>query len=154
MTTTTPQSMLLSEQIARIAGGASPALPLPLEGPPPLAVAPATLSSVFKRAVDVTGSAVGLVLLSPLLLAVALAVRLTSPGPVLFRQLRLGRGGRPFYMLKFRTMVPDAERRLAELEARNEAVGGVLFKNPPRSSGHPHRGPAAAVQPGRAAAVA
>jgi len=67
-------------------------------------------------------------MLSPLLLVVALLVRATSPGPAIFRQLRLGRGGRPFYVWKFRTMVPDAERRLAELEAKNEARGGVLFK--------------------------
>ena len=65
----------------------------------------------FKRAVDVAGALAGLVLLAPLLVAVALAVRLTSAGPVLFRQTRIGRHSQPFSMLKFRSMavrsVPD-----------------------------------------------
>src|SRR5262249_23144495 len=80
-----------------------------------------------KRAVDVAGAAAGLALLAPLLVAVAVAIRLDSPGPVLFRQRRLGREGRPFWIWKFRTMRADAEQRLAELEARNEAARGVLF---------------------------
>ena len=82
----------------------------------------------MKRVLDVTLAAVTLTLASPLLALSAVAIKLDSPGPVLFRQLRLGRGGRPFYVLKFRTMVADAERRLDELEACNEAAGGVLFK--------------------------
>ncbi|WP_199756841.1 sugar transferase [Tautonia sociabilis] len=122
---TTTQSMLISEQIARIVGGKASGRELP---GPTLAVAPVTVASVFKRVMDVVGAGLGLVLLAPLMLAVALVVRLSSPGPILFRQLRLGRGGRPFYVLKFRTMIADAEHRLAELEARNEAAGGVLFK--------------------------
>ena len=93
MSTTTTQTMLLSEQIARIAVASSAGQTLP---GPTLAVAPPTVASSFKRAMDVAGAAVGLLLLAPLLLLVALAVRLSSPGPVLFRQLRLGRGGRPF----------------------------------------------------------
>ncbi|RUL84948.1 sugar transferase [Tautonia sociabilis] len=117
--------MLISEQIARIVGGKASGRELP---GPTLAVAPVTVASVFKRVMDVVGAGLGLVLLAPLMLAVALVVRLSSPGPILFRQLRLGRGGRPFYVLKFRTMIADAEHRLAELEARNEAAGGVLFK--------------------------
>jgi lipopolysaccharide/colanic/teichoic acid biosynthesis glycosyltransferase len=129
MSTTTPQTMLISERIARIVGGTSAGQALPLQLPgPTLAVAPTTVASAFKRAVDMAGAGVGLVLLAPVLLAVALLVRLSSPGPVLFRQLRLGRGGQPFYVLKFRTMVADAERRMAELESHNEASGGVLFK--------------------------
>jgi len=95
---------------------------------PALAVAPMTVASVTKRIMDVTGAALGLVLLAPMLAVIAVLVRATSPGPALFRQLRLGQGGQPFYMLKFRTMYKDAERRLAELEAQNEASGGVLFK--------------------------
>jgi exopolysaccharide biosynthesis polyprenyl glycosylphosphotransferase len=64
---------------------------------------------------------------SPLLVAIAIAIKLGSPGPVLFRQLRIGEDGRPFEMLKFRSMVVDAEDRRAELEAVNEG-NGVLFK--------------------------
>jgi lipopolysaccharide/colanic/teichoic acid biosynthesis glycosyltransferase len=70
----------------------------------------------------------GLLLLSPVMLAVALLIRLGSPGPVLFRQWRRGRDGRLFRLLKFRTMVADAERRLGDLEMSNESAGGVLFK--------------------------
>jgi lipopolysaccharide/colanic/teichoic acid biosynthesis glycosyltransferase len=81
-----------------------------------------------KRAVDVAGAFVGLVLLSPVLLAIALLIRLDSPGPVLFQQARRGHRGRPFRMLKFRTMVADAESRLVDLESCNESAGGVLFK--------------------------
>jgi lipopolysaccharide/colanic/teichoic acid biosynthesis glycosyltransferase len=84
--------------------------------------------SLFKRAIDLTGALAGLMVLSPVMLAVALLIRLDSPGPALFRQWRRGRDGRPFRVLKFRTMAVDAERRLAELEWRNEAAGGVLFK--------------------------
>jgi lipopolysaccharide/colanic/teichoic acid biosynthesis glycosyltransferase len=87
-----------------------------------------------KRAVDVTRALVGLVLLSPVLLAIALFIRLDSPGPVLFHQARRGHRGRPFRVLKFRTMVADADSRLADLETCNESAGGVLFKlrNDPR----------------------
>jgi lipopolysaccharide/colanic/teichoic acid biosynthesis glycosyltransferase len=81
-----------------------------------------------KRVIDLTGAVVGLLALSPVLLAVALLIRLDSPSPVLFRQWRRGRWGRPFRMLKFRTMVVDAERRLGDLECRNESARGVLFK--------------------------
>jgi lipopolysaccharide/colanic/teichoic acid biosynthesis glycosyltransferase len=63
-----------------------------------------------KRAVDVSASATSLLLLAPLFLAVATAVKLSSPGPVLFRQERMGKGSRPFLMSKFRTMVLDAHR--------------------------------------------
>lgn len=126
MSTTTTQSTLLSEHIARmVGGGTSEHQTLP---GPSLAVAPTTMASRFKRAIDVAASALGLLMLAPLLLAIAAAVRLSSPVPVFFRQLRLGRGGQPFYVLKFRTMVADAEHRLGELEAHNEAAGGVLFK--------------------------
>jgi lipopolysaccharide/colanic/teichoic acid biosynthesis glycosyltransferase len=73
---------------------------------------------------------VGLLVFSPVMLGVALLIRLDSPGPILFRQVRLGRRGRPFRILKFRTMVVDAEQRLGDLEVRNESAGGVLFKLP------------------------
>lgn len=70
---------------------------------------------------------------SPVLMFASLAVKLTSPGPVIFRQTRVGVGGKPFQMLKFRSMVADAEQRRAELEELNEN-DGLLFKirNDPR----------------------
>lgn len=87
-----------------------------------------------KRTMDLFGSAFGLILLTPVLIVVALLVRLESRGPALFFQKRKGLGGRDFWCVKFRTMVTDAEQRLEDLEARNESAGGVLFKirNDPR----------------------
>ena len=86
------------------------------------------LPFAIKRSIDVVGALVGLMLLSPVMLAIALLIRLDSPGPVLFRQLRRGYRGRLFWVLKFRTMIVDAEKRLTELERQNESAGGVLFK--------------------------
>ena len=74
---------------------------------------PSTMA--FKRAVDVLISAVALIVLMPLLLAIALIVRLESRGPALFRQARAGRYGKPFRILKFRTMCHDAEERIGEV---------------------------------------
>jgi exopolysaccharide biosynthesis polyprenyl glycosylphosphotransferase len=85
---------------------------------------------LLKRLVDVVGGTLGLVLLSPLLLVVALAVRCSSPGPVLFRQLRVGRGGRLFRIYKFRSMVADAEARKAALARESLYASGHLFKMP------------------------
>ena len=89
---------------------------------------PTAARSTTKRFIDVIGAATGLVLLFPLLMLIALLIRLFSPGPALFRQLRQGHGGRPFWFLKFRTMTLDAEHQLSNLEPLNEAAGGVLFK--------------------------
>ena len=88
---------------------------------------------VAKRAFDVGLALVGLVAAAPVLLVAALAIKATSPGPVLFRQERVGRRGRRFHVLKLRTMVVDAESRLREIELLNEA-DGPLFKirNDPR----------------------
>ena len=83
-------------------------------------------SRALKRAVDLAGAGACLVVLAPLLVAVAVAIKVTSPGPVLFRQLRMGRNDEVFEMLKFRTMVEGADRLKAELIERNEAEG--LFK--------------------------
>ena len=89
---------------------------------------------VLKRFVDLFGAVVGLAVLSPVLIAVAIAVRVSSRGPVFFRQVRVGLGGDPFVMLKFRTMVDDAERQLAELQQANVYSKEPLFKlaNDPR----------------------
>jgi exopolysaccharide biosynthesis polyprenyl glycosylphosphotransferase len=81
----------------------------------------------LKRTFDLVGALLLLMFLSPLLLAIALAVRLSSRGPVLFRSTRRGIGQRPFPCLKFRTMHTDAEERQADLEELNEA-SGALFK--------------------------
>jgi exopolysaccharide biosynthesis polyprenyl glycosylphosphotransferase len=81
----------------------------------------------LKRALDLTGALLGLAVLSPLFAAVAVAVRLDSPGPVLFRQKRAGADGEVFLCYKFRSMRADAEARQQELETSNEA-DGPLFK--------------------------
>jgi exopolysaccharide biosynthesis polyprenyl glycosylphosphotransferase len=92
-------------------------------------------SWLVKRSMDVTASAATLVLLSPLLIAIALAIRLDSRGPVLFRQHRVGRGARVFRMFKFRTMVEDAELRKPELVDRNEVEGLFKIADDPRITG-------------------
>ncbi len=81
-----------------------------------------------KRAFDFAFALAALIALSPLMLAVALAIKLTSRGPVFYRAERIGKDGRPFPMIKFRTMVQDADTRVDELLAHNEVAGGVLFK--------------------------
>jgi exopolysaccharide biosynthesis polyprenyl glycosylphosphotransferase len=80
-----------------------------------------------KRAVDIVGAAVGLLGALPLLIGIALAIKISSGGPVLFRQARVGKQGRLFTFMKFRTMVPGAEGMLIDLRDRNEA-DGPLFK--------------------------
>ena len=87
----------------------------------------------LKRTLDVVVSVVALTLLSPLLLAVAGAIKLNSPGPVLFMQKRAGADEKIFICYMFRSMYEDAERRQAELEAQNEADGAVFkIKDDPR----------------------
>jgi exopolysaccharide biosynthesis polyprenyl glycosylphosphotransferase len=85
-----------------------------------------------KRAMDIVLAAVGCVLLSPLLILIAIAIKLDSRGPVLFKQLRIGRDGEPFEMLKFRTMVPGAHDRRDELRHLNEADGLFKIADDPR----------------------
>jgi exopolysaccharide biosynthesis polyprenyl glycosylphosphotransferase len=87
----------------------------------------------LKRLFDLVSSGFALVMLSPLLLGVAAVIKLTSRGPVLFKQERVGRYGAPFYMLKFRSMVTNAEELKAKLMAFNEQTGPVFkMKNDPR----------------------
>jgi exopolysaccharide biosynthesis polyprenyl glycosylphosphotransferase len=85
------------------------------------------LALATKRAVDLVLAAIGLVVLSPLLLLVAWRVRRADGGPALFRQSRVGLHGRPFQIVKFRTMQVGAEARVAELAAANE-IEGHAFK--------------------------
>ncbi|WP_018761624.1 sugar transferase [Arthrobacter sp. 135MFCol5.1] len=88
---------------------------------------------VAKRLFDMLASTILVIVAAPLMALIALLVKLSGPGPVLFKQKRIGIEGKSFYMLKFRSMVVDAEERLAEISSLNEA-GGVLFKikNDPR----------------------
>jgi exopolysaccharide biosynthesis polyprenyl glycosylphosphotransferase len=93
----------------------------------------ARMQLVFKRCFDLVVSSIALILLSPVLLAVAIAIKLDDGNAILFRQSRVGRDGRTFGVLKFRSMMVDAESKLAELGAGNERQG-PLFKmeNDPR----------------------
>ena len=89
--------------------------------------------AIVKRAMDIAGSLIGLILLSPLMLLIAAAIRLTGPGPAIFAQERYGLRKRRFRMYKFRTMRPDAEEMQAGLEASNEAQGPVFkIRDDPR----------------------
>jgi exopolysaccharide biosynthesis polyprenyl glycosylphosphotransferase len=91
-------------------------------------------SRVLKRGFDLVVTSALLIVLAPLLLVLALAVKLTSPGPVLFRQTRIGRNGREFQLLKFRTMVRDAEARKQELMEHNQAAPLFKIANDPRTT--------------------
>lgn len=87
----------------------------------------------MKRLFDIVSSAVALWLLLPLFGVVATIIKLTSRGPVFFKQMRVGQFGKPFHMLKFRSMVVDAEQIKAQLEKLNEQTGPVFkMKNDPR----------------------
>jgi exopolysaccharide biosynthesis polyprenyl glycosylphosphotransferase len=85
-------------------------------------------SRAAKRALDVVGSALLLAALSPLLLAIAIAIKIDSRGPVFFLQVRDGRRQSPFRMIKFRSMYKDADERKKQFESENEATDGVMFK--------------------------
>jgi exopolysaccharide biosynthesis polyprenyl glycosylphosphotransferase len=89
-------------------------------------------SHALKRAFDLAGATVMLLAVAPILAAVALAVRLDSLGPVLFRQTRIGRDGKPFEILKFRTMVPEAEALKSNLVHLNETQGLFKIESDPR----------------------
>lgn len=81
-----------------------------------------------KRFIDIVLSSIGLLLLSPLLLLVAVLIKSESKGAALFKQIRIGRYGEPFIMYKFRSMRNDAEAKRAELDGANESAAGVIFK--------------------------
>ncbi|WP_020116671.1 sugar transferase [Streptomyces canus] len=121
--------LLLAPVLAEVA---APRLAVtPVAGLPLMELHGPTLSRlprVPKELTDRLLAAVGLVLLSPLMLVVALAVRLDSPGPVLFRHARVGLHGREFTLLKFRTMCRDAEQRRAGLTELNQYGDGAFFK--------------------------
>jgi exopolysaccharide biosynthesis polyprenyl glycosylphosphotransferase len=91
-------------------------------------------SRFLKRSFDIAVATAMLVVFAPLLLVIALAIRLTSRGPILFAQTRVGRHGHEFEMLKFRTMVPDADERKGELLGLNEAAPMFKIANDPRTT--------------------
>ena len=109
-----------------------------LDGIPLLGVQEPRLSAwqyVLKRVLDVVVASVALLLLSPFLLLIGLAVRLDSHGAVIFRQERVGRGGKLFTCFKFRSMVTNAEARLDELADQNQATGPLFkIKEDPRQT--------------------
>jgi exopolysaccharide biosynthesis polyprenyl glycosylphosphotransferase len=87
----------------------------------------------LKRALDVTVASIVIVCTSPIMIVTAIVIRLNSPGPILFRQIRVGKDGEHFPCYKFRSMYIDAEQRLKDLMAKNEADGPVFkMKNDPR----------------------
>ncbi|MCU1614714.1 MAG: wcaJ [Frankiales bacterium] len=126
----TGMELLVAPGLVEVAG---PRLHIrPFEGLPLLSIEEPRFEGwprMVKATVDRTVAAVLLLLLAPLLAGIAVAVRMTSAGPALFRQERIGLGGRPFTMLKFRSMGVGADRRLAELSTANVS-DGLLFKIP------------------------
>ena len=89
---------------------------------------------LVKRLIDIIASIVLLLMLLPLFVMIMLLIYLSSPGPVFYKQTRVGRWGKLFTMWKFRSMYCDADARLKEIMAQNEMTGGVIFKmkNDPR----------------------
>ena len=81
----------------------------------------------IKRCADIVGSIIGIIIMSICMIFVAPAIKLDSPGPIFFKQKRVGKGGRFFYIYKFRSMYVDAEERKRELAAENE-MQGLMFK--------------------------
>jgi exopolysaccharide biosynthesis polyprenyl glycosylphosphotransferase len=101
-----------------------------LDGIPLIGIKTVSISAaarLVKRAMDIVGAALFLVVLSPLLAAIAILIKIDSPGPAFFRQTRVGRGGKEFTVYKFRTMRMHAEEELPQLAGLNE-VKGITFK--------------------------
>ena len=104
-----------------------------IAGRPYIGFSPVANVNWLKRATDIALTAAGLLVIWPILVVIALAIKLDSPGPVLYRQQRVGKDGRLFQMLKFRSMYQDADLRRAALHVRNEATGPLFkMRNDPR----------------------
>ena len=112
---------------------------IPLVGLPQLSLS--SSSQLMKRLLDVAVSSIALAILAPFFLVIAAAIKLDSRGPAFFRQTRMGSGGKPFTILKFRTMACDAEERKHEIAHLNQHRGGDerMFKAPCRPSGNTGR---------------
>ncbi|WP_170142442.1 sugar transferase [Thermosporothrix hazakensis] len=107
-----------------------------IEGIPLIGIRPLSLNTfqrIVTRLVDIIGAALALLIGSPIWLALALIIKCTSEGPVIYKQTRVGLNGEHFQMYKFRSMYKDADQRLAQLLARNEAQGPLFkMKDDPR----------------------
>ena len=86
------------------------------------------INFLLKRLLDAIAAVVILIIISPILLLIAILIKKSSPGPIFYKQDRIGLKGRRFQVWKFRTMVENANELQKELEAKNEAKGGILFK--------------------------
>lgn len=82
----------------------------------------------LKRCIDLLGTLIGIIVLAPVFLGIAIAIKLTSPGSVFFRQDRIGLHGKVFQMWKFRTMIPNAAQLQGNLETQNQTADGIMFK--------------------------
>jgi len=85
-------------------------------------------AKAIKRIIDIFGSLVGIIVFSPVMLITAIAIKLDSKGPVIFKQIRAGINGKPFKMFKFRSMCVDAEELKEKLQSQNEVESGLMFK--------------------------
>ena len=85
------------------------------------------LYEIIKRSIDVVGAFMGLIILSPILIIVAMIIKIESRGPIIFSQIRVGLNGKEFKMYKFRSMVENAEELKSGLESKNE-MSGPMFK--------------------------
>jgi len=90
-------------------------------------------SARLKRAIDIVGAVIGLILSAPLMVLIALAIKLDSPGPIIFSQMRAGNAGKPFRMFKFRSMVQNAETQLDSIITQSRLPPPVFkIRNDPR----------------------
>ncbi|MEM1392141.1 MAG: sugar transferase [Cyanobacteria bacterium P01_H01_bin.150] len=83
---------------------------------------------IIKGCIDIIGATIILILTAPVIISIAIAIKVDSPGPIFFRQKRIGLHGKEFLIWKFRTMIPDAEKALTKLEPQKEMKDGVFFK--------------------------
>jgi lipopolysaccharide/colanic/teichoic acid biosynthesis glycosyltransferase len=114
---------MMAEPIPQLTATLSPALAVAKTEVKPISDLLIRPTPIWKRVIDVTVASIMLVLLSPLLLAAAAAIRLTSKGPAIFKQRRAGLGGIPFTIYNFRTMCNDAEAKKKALRAQSEQDG-------------------------------
>ena len=127
------KTMRRESEVFAAAGGYAAFIAADENGPVPFE---SKLYSLVKRLIDIGGALVGLLLILPLLPFLILMIMMDSPGPILFKQARVGYRGRPFFCYKFRSMVRNAEARKSELSHLNEATGAAFkIQDDPRITG-------------------